>query len=91
VKNGIKENLIPLIGLEGVGRIRGRILFNAGFRTMDDLKKSSMTQLTSLPLIGPQVARRIKEQVSGLIKTEELDVFRESDEWQQKSLSDFEG
>jgi len=91
VKNGIKENLIPLVGLEGVGRVRGRILFNAGFRTMDDLKKSSMTQLTSLPLIGPQVARRIKEQVGGLIKTEELYVFRESGEWQQKSLSDFEG
>jgi hypothetical protein len=58
---------------------------------MDDLKKSSLTQLTSLPLIGPQVARRIKEQVGGLIKTEELDAFRESDEWQQKALSDFEG
>jgi helicase len=91
VKTGVKENLVPLVALEGVGRVRGRILFNAGLRTLGDLKKASLTQLTTLPLIGPQVARRIKEQVGGLIKIEELEAFRESEEWQQKALSDFEG
>jgi helicase len=91
VKDGVKEDLLPLVALEGIGRVRGRILFNAGLRTADDLKRASLTQLTALPLIGPQVARRIKEQVGGLIKTEELDAFRDREEWQQKALSDFEG
>jgi helicase len=91
VKDGVKEDLLPLVALEGIGRVRGRILFNAGLRTVDDLKRASLTQLTALPLIGPQVARRIKEQVGGLIKTEELDAFRDREEWEQKALSDFEG
>jgi helicase len=90
VEKGVKEELLPVVALEGVGRVRGRILFNAGFRTLDDLKQASFTQLTELPLIGPQIAKRIKEQVGGLIKSEEVADFKSTEEWQQKALSDFE-
>ncbi|MFA7080340.1 MAG: DEAD/DEAH box helicase, partial [Candidatus Bathyarchaeia archaeon] len=33
VSKGIKKELLPIVALEGVGRVRGRIIFNAGFRT----------------------------------------------------------
>lgn len=89
VDKGVREELLPLVALEGVGRVRGRILFDAGFRTVDDLKRASVTQLTDLPLIGPQVARRIKEQVGGLIKKEELEVLKRGEGREQKALSDY--
>ena len=37
VSKGIKKELLPLVRLEGVGRVRGRIMFNAGFQTIEDL------------------------------------------------------
>ena len=73
----------------GVGRIRGRVLFNSGLRTLDDLKKTSISKLTSLPFIGPQIAKRIKEQVGGFIRTEELQRYRDNEISEQKALSDY--
>jgi helicase len=68
---GVKAELVPLVELEGVGRVRGRSLFNAGFRNLDDLKHASVTDLMNTPLIGPSLAKKIKEQVGGFIKAEE--------------------
>ncbi len=38
VSKGIKKELLPLVRLEGVGRVRGRIMFNAGYQTIEDVK-----------------------------------------------------
>lgn len=89
VKKGVKQELLPLVALEGVGRVRGKILFNAGYKTVNALKKASITQLTNLPLIGPQIAKKIKEQVGGVIKTKELEKLQRKKEWEQKALLDF--
>jgi helicase len=89
VEKGVKRELLPLVSLERVGRVRGRILFNAGFRTLTDLKRASLLQLTQLPLIGPQVAKRIKDQVGGLIRTKDLSYLDRVENWEQKALSDF--
>ncbi|MHA2408327.1 MAG: DEAD/DEAH box helicase [Candidatus Ranarchaeia archaeon] len=80
---------LPLVTLDDVGRVRGRILFNAGFKTVDDLKRTSITQLMSLPLIGAHIAKRIKDQVGGFITTEELEKYKGHEKWKQKALSDF--
>ena len=32
VSKGIKKELLPIVHLEGVGRVRGRIIFNAGYQ-----------------------------------------------------------
>ncbi len=89
VEKGVKHELLPLVSLERVGRVRARILFNAGFRTLTDLKHAPLPQLTQLPLIGPQVAKRIKDQVGGLIRTKDLSYLDHIEEWEQKALSDF--
>jgi helicase len=89
VEKGVKDELLPLVSLERVGRVRGRILFNAGFRTLTDLKHASLLRLTQLPLIGPQVAKRIKDQVGGLIRTKDLSYLDQVEDWEQKALSDF--
>jgi len=89
VESGVKAELLPLVGLEGIGRIRGRALFNAGFRTIKTLKHASISQLTNVPLIGPQVAKKIKEQVGGLVRPDEWKRLREEKIEGQKQLSEY--
>jgi helicase len=68
---GVKQELVPLVELEGVGRVRARALYNAGYKTLEELKHSSVTDLMNVPMIGPTLAKKIKEQVGGIIKAEE--------------------
>jgi helicase len=63
VKYGIKEELIPLISLEGVGRIRARALHSAGFKDMKSIETASIEKLAAVQKIGVTLARKIKEQV----------------------------
>ncbi|MEO0073587.1 MAG: helix-hairpin-helix domain-containing protein [candidate division WOR-3 bacterium] len=71
VEHGVRAELLPLVRLEGVGRVRARILYNAGLRTIEDLRKASVENLMSLPYIGPKIAKKIKEQVGGTLTQEE--------------------
>ena len=89
VAKGIKKELLPIVKLEGIGRVRGRIIYNAGYKTIEDIKHAALEELTNLPLIGPRVAKRIKEQVGGFVKKEEWDRLEKGEEWRQKALSEF--
>jgi helicase len=88
VGSGVRRELLPLVRLEGVGRVRGRSLFNAGLRTVEDLKRAEISQLVGVPMIGPRVAKRIKEQVGGLVKKEEWTRLRKKGS-EQKLLSSY--
>lgn len=68
---GVKPQLVPLVELEGVGRVRARSLFSAGLTTLEELKHASVTDLMNVPMIGPTLAKKIKEQVGGTIRAEE--------------------
>ena len=89
VSKGIKKELLPLVQLEGVGRVRGRIMYNAGFKTIEDVKHASIEQLTNLPLMGPRSAKKIKEQVGGFVKKETWEKLATEQEFKQKALGDF--
>lgn len=86
VEKGIKADLIPLVGLHGVGRVRARALNNAGLRTIEDLRKASPSELAAVPLIGTTLAKKIKEQAGGLIKSEEWEELRSPPEETEQSL-----
>jgi helicase len=88
---GVKSELVPLVELDGVGRIRARSLFNASYRTLDDLKHVSVTDLMNVPLIGPSIAKKIKEQVGGLIKAEEWETLKAkgTETTEQSLLTDY--
>jgi helicase len=62
VKYGIKEELLPLIRLEGIGRARARKLYNHGIKSIEILRKIPIQTLSLI--IGPKIAEKIKEQVS---------------------------
>ena len=66
LKHGIKEELLPLIKLENVGRVRARKLFNAGIKDIGAVKKAKVADLTQL--LGTKVALKIKEQVGQKVK-----------------------
>jgi helicase len=89
IEKGVKKELLPLVKLEGVGRARGRIIFNAGYRTIEDLKRVSIENLTGLPLIGPKLAKRIKEQIGGFVKKGTWEKLEREDEWKQKALTEY--
>jgi helicase len=76
VSKGVKSELVKLVGLEGVGRVRARMMYSAGLKSIDDIKERSLTELTAIPTIGPSLAKRIKEQAGGLIKAEEWERAR---------------
>ncbi len=58
---GAKEELMPLLKLKGIGRVRGRKLFNNGIRTLGDVKKAELVTLGQL--IGKNVAEDLKKQL----------------------------
>jgi helicase len=89
VSKGIRKELLPIVKLEGVGRVRGRIIYNAGFKTVDDIKHASLEDLTNLPLVGPRLAKKIKEQVGGFVKKETWEKLDKGEEWKQKALTEF--
>jgi helicase len=89
VEKGVEKELLPLVKLEGVGRARGRILYNAGYKTIEDIKTAPIEDLMNLPLIGPKVAKRIKEQIGGFVKRETWEKLEKEEAWKQKALTEY--
>src|SRR6266571_661156 len=73
VQYGIKEELLELISLRGVGRVRGRALFQRGFKTLKDLQKANPSDLARIPTIGSALAMKIKEQVGVPVDVREIE------------------
>ena len=89
VEKGVKKELLPIVRLEGIGRVRGRILYNAGFKTIEDIKHAQLEELMNLPLIGPKLAKKIKEQVGGFIRKENWERLEKEDVWKQKAITEY--
>jgi helicase len=89
IEKGVKKELLPIVKLEGVGRVRGRILYNSGYKTIEDIKYAPIENLMNLPLIGPKLAKKIKEQVGGYVKKESWEKLEKEEEWKQKALTEY--
>jgi helicase len=63
IRYGVKEELLPLVVLEGIGRVKARALYNAGFTDVPKIAKASQAKLASVPKIGPTVADKLKHQL----------------------------
>ncbi|MFH1391569.1 MAG: DEAD/DEAH box helicase [Candidatus Diapherotrites archaeon] len=62
LKNGIKEELVILCELRGIGRIRARRLFNSGIKSISDVKKIDVKDLEKI--LSPKIAVSVKQQLS---------------------------
>ncbi len=50
IKHGIKEELLELCSIKGIGRVRGRRLFNAGVKTIGDYEKLTKEQVKQITI-----------------------------------------
>ncbi len=67
IRWGVKDELLELLQLEGVGRVRARILYKHGYKRIEDIARARVIELANLPKIGFKIAERINEQAKKLI------------------------
>ncbi len=60
---GIKEELVDLVKIRGIGRIRARSLYKNGIKNLHDLSEISLGNLAKIEKIGLSVAENIKTQL----------------------------
>lgn len=72
MKNGIRRELLPLVKLRGIGRVRARRLFNNGIRSPDAVLSAGIEEITRI--IGRGIAEQIFAQLnSGKRRPAEID------------------
>ena len=63
IRYGVKEELLPLVALDGIGRVKARALHNAGFTDVVKISKAPQDKLANVPKIGPSTAEKLKHQL----------------------------
>ncbi|WP_016939696.1 DEAD/DEAH box helicase [Nitrosopumilus sp. SJ] len=63
ISYGIKEELLDLVKVKGIGRVRARILFKHGIKNLDDLEKIPVNKLAEIDKIGSTIADNIKAEL----------------------------
>jgi helicase len=61
LKHGVKEELLPLLRIKNVGRVRARALFRNKVKDVSDVKKADIMKLVQI--LGRKVAIDVKKQV----------------------------
>jgi len=85
VRYGIRPELLELVKLRGIGRVRARALFQRGIRGIADLRNTSYDRLKQIPTIGEAVAKSIKDQLG----QSEPGMPKRAEE-KQKSIQDYD-
>ena len=60
---GIREELLDLVRVKGIGRVRARILFKHNIKNLDDLAKIPTHKLAEIDKIGLTIASNIKAEL----------------------------
>jgi len=63
---GIREELLDLVKIKGIGRVRSRILYKHGIKNLDDLSKIPVNKLAEIDKIGSTIADNIKTELRKL-------------------------
>lgn len=61
INYGVKEELLPLVKIEQIGKVRARKLFNNNIKNIKDLNNADISVLKRL--LGEKVAEKIKEKL----------------------------
>jgi len=60
---GIREELLELVRVKGIGRVRARILYKHRIKNLDDLAKIPVNKLAEIDKIGSTLADNIKSEL----------------------------
>jgi len=65
IKYGVREELLELVSVRGIGRVRARDLYDYGYKTLKDIQKAKIEELAKVPSINSErIAEKIKEEVN---------------------------
>jgi len=87
VQHGVGEELLGLVSVSGVGRVRARRLYEAGIRDKDDLREANPDRVARL--LGPKTAENVLNDVGREVDGDELDATTVDGETKQSSIGDF--
>jgi len=82
LKYGAKEELLTLLKLKNIGRVRARNLYKNRIKDIADLKKADITRLVQI--LGKETALSVKEQLG-----QKIPVVKENKKKGQISLLDY--
>ena len=63
MKHGIKRELIPLVRIRNIGRVRARRLYNNGYTSSEELLKAGEDQI--IPILGQGVTSQVFRDLKG--------------------------
>ncbi len=84
IRYGIRPELLELVKLRGIGRVRARALFDRGYKSIEALRTTTYDRLKQIPTIGEAVAKNIKDQLGQAVK----EIPQDTEEG-QTSLKDY--
>ncbi|MHA1917044.1 MAG: DEAD/DEAH box helicase [Candidatus Ranarchaeia archaeon] len=89
--HGCKKELLPLVEIKGIGRVRGRILFNRGIKTPSELVQADPKTLVKLPTFGPDLVKTLLTELGQHLDPEEWVRLKKSkpDEGTQSTLDKY--
>ena len=59
ISNGVRKELLPLLEIDSIGRVRARALFNAGFTSQNSIREAKPSELSEIPGIGKKLAEKL--------------------------------
>ena len=86
ISYGAAKELLPIIKIKGIGRVRARKLYNAGYKDIEAIRKAEFKALADI--IGPKIAANTLRQL-GIDVDEKSSDFTENVKAQQ-NLKDFQ-
>ena len=60
---GIREELLELVRIKGIGRVRARVLYKHRIKNLDDLARIPVNKLAKIDKIGSALAANIKSEL----------------------------
>ncbi len=62
VNNGVRKELLPLLELESIGRVRARALFNSGFTSQSSIRDAKPSELAKITGIGVKLGDKLSDK-----------------------------
>ncbi len=66
LKYGVRKELLPLVRVRNIGRVRARKLYQAGIKNIKDLRKAEQKKLEKL--LGKKISKKVKKAVEKDLK-----------------------
>ncbi|MDP8012252.1 MAG: DEAD/DEAH box helicase, partial [Thermoplasmata archaeon] len=66
VRHGVRPELLELVRLKNIGRMRARRLYNLGYRSLKDIANADPKKLSMIPGIGEKLAKSIVNEANNI-------------------------